>query len=187
MKKQLLMELKSKCQALSQEDMVFGDGDDQAKIVLVGEAPGAKEIELKKPFVGQAGKNLEEFIKILEIKREDLYITNTVKIRPFKVSEKTGRKSNRPPNRKEIEKYIPILFEEIQIIQPNLVVTLGNHALKALSDDKKITIGEVHGSLIKTQKGFVLFPLYHPASIIYNRSLKEVYLNDLYKLKEHLL
>lgn len=186
MKEEGLLKLKSKCQALSQEDMVFGDGCHEAKIMLVGEAPGAKEIEMKKPFVGQAGKNLEEFINILEIERKDLYITNTVKIRPYKVNEKTGRKSNRPPNKEEIKRYMPILFEEIHIIEPNLVVSLGNHALKVLSENKKIAIGEAHGSLIKTEKGFNLFPLYHPASIIYNRSLKDVYLNDLFKLKDYL-
>lgn len=186
MKKQLLIELRTKCMALSEEDMVFGDGNDQATIMLVGEAPGAKEIELQKPFVGQAGKNLEEFIEILQIKRENLYITNTVKIRPHKINEKTGRRSNRPPNKKEIEKYIPILLEEINIIQPSLIITLGNYALKALNTNKKTTIGEVHGNLIKTEKGFDVYPLYHPASIIYNRSLKEIYLEDLYRLKKHL-
>ncbi|WDC85342.1 uracil-DNA glycosylase family protein [Caloramator sp. mosi_1] len=81
--------------------IVYGDGNINAQIMLIGEAPGRFEEEQGKPFVGQAGKNLDEFIDILEINREDLFITNVVKIRPFKINEKTGRKVNRAPNKKK--------------------------------------------------------------------------------------
>ncbi|WP_129599645.1 uracil-DNA glycosylase [Anaerophilus nitritogenes] len=183
MKKDKLNLLKEECIKISTEPTVFGEGNVDAKIILVGEAPGAKEVELNKPFVGAAGKNLDEFLDILKLNREDLYITNVVKIRPYKVNGKTGRKSNRPPNKEEIEKYEKYLFNEIQIIQPKIIVTLGNVPLKTLLKDKKVTIGQHHGKPIDEGEYFI-FPLYHPASIIYRRELKEVYIEDLYKLKD---
>ncbi|QEK10899.1 uracil-DNA glycosylase [Crassaminicella thermophila] len=182
MKTDKLEKLKKECIKISKEPIVFGEGNPDASIVLVGEAPGAKEIELKRPFVGQAGKNLEEFLEVLELKREDIYITNVVKIRPYKINEKTGRKSNRAPNQEEIKKYEKYLFEEINIIKPKVIVTLGNVPLKSILKDKKATIGSKHGTVIEMDKFFV-FPLYHPASIIYRRELKNIYLEDLYKLK----
>lgn len=185
MKEKLLKKIKQECIRLSEEEgMVFGEGNIHCKLMLVGEAPGAKEIELGRPFVGQAGKNLDEFIEILNIQREDLYITNTVKIRPYKVNIKTNRKSNRPPSAKEIEKYRPILLKEIEIIKPKIIVSLGNHSLRAVSGNKKISIGDVHGKSLFLENDSILYPLYHPAAIIYNRSLKEVYLKDLNNLKE---
>ncbi|MCC8014578.1 MAG: uracil-DNA glycosylase [Eubacterium sp.] len=163
--------------------IVTGEGNLKASLVLIGEAPGGEEEKQGRPFVGKAGKNLSEFLEILSLKREDIYITNVVKLRPFKISEKTGRISNRPPNRAEVEFFKPYLFRELEIIKPEIVVTLGNFALRAISGEKNIVIGDVHGEKLN-KNGFCLFPLYHPASIIYNRGLKEVYLNDIMKLKE---
>ncbi|WZL73181.1 uracil-DNA glycosylase [Clostridiaceae bacterium 35-E11] len=174
--------LKTQCERETEEPMVFGEGNPDAQILLIGEAPGAKEVELEKPFVGQAGKNLDEFLAALKLEREDIYITNVVKIRPYKVNEKTGRKSNRPPNKAEIEQYAKYLYKEIQIIQPKIIVTLGNVPLKTILKDDKATIGEKHGVPIM-QEGYIVFPLYHPASIIYRRELKETYQEDLLKLK----
>lgn len=163
--------------------VVFGEGNVDAKIVLIGEAPGEKETKYVRPFAGAAGKNLDEFLEVLNLKREDIYITNTVKFRPFKVNEKTGRLSNRPPDKGEISLCLPYLLRQLEVIRPNLVATLGNVSLKALMDDNKSTIGEMHGEPIMI-KDFYLFPLYHPASIIYNAGLKEVYHQDLLKLNE---
>lgn len=177
--------VKMTCIEESEEPVVFGEGNLEAKIVLIGEAPGSKEVELRRPFVGQAGKNLDEFLETVELNREDIYITNVVKIRPYRVNEKTGRKVNRPPNKKEIEKYSKYLFEELKIIDPKLIVTLGNVPLKTMADDEKIKISEVHGNIIETTDKKV-FPLYHPAAVIYNRKLKPVYLEDLIKLKEYI-
>lgn len=162
--------------------VVFGEGNVDAHIVLVGEAPGEKETKLVKSFVGQAGKNLDEFLKALEMKREDIFITNTVKFRPFKVNPKTGRLSNRPPDREEIALCLPFLLKQLEIIKPEVVVTLGNTPLKAITGNTRITIGEIHGTPISKDEYYV-FPLYHPASIIYNAQLKEVYYEDLLKLK----
>ncbi|WP_252227251.1 uracil-DNA glycosylase [Caldicoprobacter algeriensis] len=171
--------------------LVFGEGNPDAPLVLVGEAPGHQEVVQQRPFVGQAGENLNKFLGILGIKREDIYITNAVKFRPTKVDTTTGRVSNRPPNREEIELCRGLLYNELSIIRPVLVVSLGNIPLKVLTDDNKIAIGQVHGTPIEIAIGeeglkMTLFPLYHPASIIYRPQLKEIYLEDVKRLKRYL-
>lgn len=165
--------------------IVFGEGNPDAQIVLVGEAPGEKETELVRPFVGAAGKNLDEFLAILCLKREDIYITNTVKFRPFKVNPKTGRLSNRPPNDDEIRLCLPFLLKQIDVINPKVIVTLGNTPLRALTGNKEMTIGQSHGKLIDKMQ-YHIFPLYHPASIIYNINLKDVYIKDIEILKDYI-
>jgi uracil-DNA glycosylase family 4 len=170
--------------------LVFGDGDMNSKIVLVGEAPGKTEVEKGRPFVGQAGKNLEEFINVLGIDRKDLYITNVVKFRPYRINADTGRESNRTPNKEEIIISKDFIEKELSVISPKLVVSLGNIALRCILKDDKATIGTLHGTPISVnfaEAEFVLFPLYHPASIIYNRALKDVYLQDMLKLRDYIL
>ena len=169
----------------SDKRIVFGDGNINTKILLIGEAPGGDEEKQGRPFVGKAGKNLDEFIEIVGLERSDLYITNVVKIRPINLSPKTGKPVNRTPNTEEISFFLPYLKEEIKVVSPELIVTLGNVPLKAVTGDKKITIGDVHGNILEID-GFKLCPLYHPASIIYNRSLKDTYLEDLEKIKNYL-
>lgn len=172
-----------------QVPLVFGDGNVDSRIVLVGEAPGKTEVEQGRPFVGQAGKNLEEFINVLGIAREDLYITNVVKFRPFRVNADTGREANRPPTRDEVRICTDFIGHELSIIRPGLVVSLGNIALRCILKDDKATIGMLHGAPIDVKfagAAFTLFPLYHPASIIYNRSLKDIYLQDLLKLRDYM-
>ncbi len=169
--------------------LVSGDGHPDSKIVLIGEAPGKSEVEKGKPFVGQAGKNLQEFMEVLGIRRDDIYITNVVKFRPYKINDKTGRISNRPPTKEEINISQPFLVKELEILEPKLIVSLGNVPLKCLSGDESATIGEYHGKPITvnfTKKPIVLFPLYHPASIIYRAELKSVYMEDLHKLKQYI-
>ena len=170
--------------------LVFGEGKaDHPPVMLIGEAPGEQESLQGRPFVGKAGKNLDGFLAVLEMRREDIYISNVVKIRPTKVSEK-GRVSNRPPNKEELALFTPFLYEEILRVQPEMIVTLGNVALKALCGAKAV-IGDMHGRTAevtvqheKQQAAFPIFPLYHPASIIYNRSLQDVYDSDLQSLKK---
>jgi len=172
--------------------LVFGEGQsEKPAIMLIGEAPGEQETLQRRPFVGKAGKNLDGFLEVVGLRREELYISNVVKIRPTKVSEK-GRLSNRSPNREELALFTPFLMEEILRVQPQLIVTLGNVPLKALMGGKAV-IGSLHGALAratitheKQSAEFPLFPLYHPASIIYNRALQEVYQADLEKLKAQL-
>ncbi|MDO4483152.1 MAG: uracil-DNA glycosylase [Clostridia bacterium] len=173
----------------STDALVFGEGEsDSPRILLIGEAPGEQETLQKRPFVGKAGKNLDEFLAVVGLNRPELWITNVVKIRPTKCSEK-GRLSNRPPNREELALFTPFLYEELLLLKPRLIVTLGNTPLKALLG-KGALIGDHHGSMTQAiithgaeQCAFPVYPLYHPASIIYNRSLKDVYLRDLENLR----
>ena len=166
------------------EKMVLGEGNIQNPVImLIGEAPGGQEVALGRPFVGKAGKNLDVFLKTLELKRENLYITNVVKFRPTKKGKKENW-VNRTPTNKEMEDFTPFLIKEWEKIQPKIIVTLGNSPLFAITGKKNI--GEVHGEAMEitiNQKGALLFPLYHPAAVIYNRSLMETYEKDLQELK----
>ncbi|QZY55032.1 uracil-DNA glycosylase [Crassaminicella profunda] len=168
------------------QEIVLGNGSVHSTMILIGEAPGAKEVEAKLPFVGQAGKHLEEFLNILELDRKELYITNTVKFRPTRISSKTGGKINRAPSKKEIESFKEYLFDEIDMIGPKVIVTLGNVPLKTIIGNENAKIGDLHGKNDKVNiknREYNLFPLYHPAAVIYRRELKEVYMEDLKKLK----
>ncbi len=162
------------------ERLVFGDGDSGAPVLLIGEAPGRDEVSEGRPFVGKAGKNLDAFLAEIGLARADFYVTNVCKFRPTKTSAK-NTVSNRPPTKKETAFAMPFLHEEIGLIAPKIIVTLGNTPLRAVAGDSA-TIGALHGVLRETTVGGVgyhLFPLYHPASIIYNPSLKETYQRDL--------
>jgi len=156
--------------------LVFGDGAARAPVMLVGEAPGEQESLQGRPFVGKAGKNLDEFLAGAGMDREALYVTNTVKFRPTKRSA-AGRTVNRPPTQEEVKLFLPWLLREIEKVDPACVVTLGNVPLKALTDRRQV-IGAVHGQFMELGSR-LLFPMYHPASVIYNPSLKAVYRQDL--------
>ena len=165
-----------------QQAYVLGEGkQDNPLLMLVGEAPGEQEVLLRRPFVGKAGKNLDAFLGVLGIEREKIYITNAVKIRPTKTSAK-GRISNRPPTQKEQDAFIPWLMDEVNYVYPRLLVTLGNTPLRSLLG-KDVSIGECHGIVIRYSIGLDIFPLYHPAAVIYNRSLMDTYQKDLLSLK----
>ncbi len=161
--------------------VVLGEGHVGANIFMIGEAPGKSEVDEGRPFVGQAGKNLDEFLEFLELERKDIYITNAVKFRPVKINAHTGRLSNRAPTTKEIECFHPMLMDEIELINPLIIITLGNIPLMSLAG-KNIRIGNVHGKPME-HEGRTLYPLYHPASIIYRKELKAVYWEDLKRLK----
>ena len=166
--------------------LVFGEGcAERPPVLLIGEAPGRHEEEQGRPFVGQAGKNLDEFLRVLELERGAIRIANVVKVRPTRVSAK-GTVSNRPPDRRELAFFRPYLLEETALVRPGLIVTLGNTALQSFTDD---TIGACHGrrqTVTVAGQSYGLFPLYHPAAVIYDRSLREVYLEDLQALKKEL-
>jgi DNA polymerase len=158
--------------------LVFGEGPQCPKLMLIGEAPGEQETLQGRPFVGKAGKNLDHFLTLANMRREEIYISNAVKLRPTKTG-KTGRLSNRPPTTEEIALFRPWLIREIEQTRPKMIATLGNVPLKALAGNK-LTIGQVHGSVITAgETGLPLFALYHPASLIYNRSLEGVYEQDV--------
>ena len=165
--------------------LVFGDGNsDRPPIMLIGEAPGEQETLKRRPFVGKAGKNLDEFLDLMGMERETLYVSNVVKIRPTSLG-KTGRVRNRAPSKEEIALFLPFLMKEIDLVKPQSIVTLGNVPLKALMGPKA-TVGELHGRWHTASNGLPLFALYHPAAIIYRRELKEVYAQDVLALKASL-
>ena len=159
--------------------LVFGEGPLHPKLMLIGEAPGEQETLMGRPFVGKAGKNLDHFLELAGMLREEIYISNAVKIHPTKTG-KTGRISNRPPTKEEIALFRPWLLREIDLVAPQVIATLGNVPLFAVTGDRRLTIGEAHGRVMEAgETGRRLFALYHPASLIYNRSLEPVYEQDV--------
>ncbi len=144
---------------------VFGDGSADAKIVFVGEAPGKSEDEQGVPFVGVAGKFLAEMLASIGLRREDVYITNIVKYRP---------PGNRDPEPAEKEACAPWLYEELNLIQPALVVFLGRHSMNDFFPDLRISVA--HGTLVHKKFGHIrteyFLPLYHPAAALYSGNLR---------------
>ena len=165
--------------------LVFGEGPQRPRLMLIGEAPGEQETLQGRPFVGKAGQNLDHFLALAGLCREEIYISNAVKLRPTKTG-KTGRLSNRPPTKDEIALFRPWLLREIAEVAPQMIATLGNVPLRAVTG-RSLTIGEVHGQVIDAgETGLPLFALYHPASLIYNRSLTDVYEQDVRALAKRL-
>lgn len=181
------------CENYTQDDIggwITGDGPIPCEILFVGEAPGKSEVEQKKPFVGMAGSTFEENLNAIGLIRSNVRITNTCFFRPVKTKEgKTGRItiSNRTPKISEVNLFREVLDEEISLVNPKIIVTLGNVPLKRLTKFK--TIGECHGNLYFNEdlKRYV-FPMYHPSSLTYNRGdeFKDSYVKDWIKLKEAL-
>ncbi len=160
---------------------VPGEGDPDAKILFIGEAPGEKEAQSGRPFVGRAGKDLNALLEKNGLNRQDVFITNIVKDRP---------PANRAPSRAEVKLYTPFLVRQIRIIQPKLIATLGRFSMAfAISffdlPAKGKKIGEVHGNEFAAKSSFgqlTVFPLYHPAAVFYNRKLESQLEADFSKL-----
>ncbi len=159
--------------------LVHGEGSQGARVMLVGEAPGEQETLQRRPFVGKAGKNLDQFLEQSGIDRGQLYVTNAVKFRPTKISA-AGRVVNRPPNREEVRLFFPWLQKEIELVGAQVIVTLGNVPLKALMG-QRVAVGELHGQF-QDWEGKRIYPMYHPASLIYNPSLRPIYEQDISQL-----
>lgn len=158
---------------------VFGDGNAESQIVFIGEAPGKNEDLKGIPFVGAAGKFLEEMLSGIGMKREDIYITNIVKYRP---------PNNRDPEPKEKEDCNEWLINELKIISPKLIVFLGRHSMTRFFPTE--TISELHGKLlikITSELGKQAFlPLYHPAAALYNGGMREILIKDFRKIPKAL-
>lgn len=164
------------CPDLAQQatNLVMGDGNINANIVLIGEAPGKKEDLTGLPFVGAAGKFLNEMLTSAEMNREDVYITNIVKYRP---------PNNRDPLPQEKEAFWPYLVRQLNVIQPQVVVTLGRHSMEYFLPGSKIS--DVHGQPQSVQFGdtkMTIVPLYHPAAALYNGSMRATLIEDFNKL-----
>ncbi len=164
--------------------VVLGDFQPKAKIMLIGEAPGGKEDLEGRPFCGQAGEILHDFLKLAELNLEDVYISNTVKCRPTKPS-KSGRYgdfANRKPLKPEISACAKWLDAEIEIIKPKILVTLGAVPLARLLG-KTVKMQDFHGKILQVGD-MQIFPLYHPAALIYDRSKTPAYEADVKYLAE---
>ncbi len=154
---------------------VFGNGNPDAEIVFIGEAPGKREDEAGISFIGTAGKFLNEMLESIKMKREDIYITNIVKYRP---------PNNRDPDQKEKEQCADWLRAELELIQPKLIIFLGRHSMNHWFPHLKI--GEMHGEYIHhIFPNFPVhhfLPLYHPAAALYNGGMRENLMKDFAKI-----
>ncbi len=150
--------------------LVMGDGNPDADIVFIGEAPGKNEDEQGKPFVGASGRFLNEMLAAAGMQRKDVYITNIVKYRP---------PNNRDPLPGEKREFWPYLMRQLEIIKPKVVITLGRHSGSAFIPE--LQISRDHGHARKVQyhdSEFLVMPLYHPAAALYNGSMRQVLIDD---------
>ncbi len=166
----------TKCRlAQGRTQVVFGVGDPSADLMFVGEAPGYHEDQQGKPFVGQAGKLLDNLLAGIGLSRDQVYVANVLKCRP---------PGNRDPQPDEIEACESHLFRQISLIEPKVVATLGNFATKLLSG-KPTGITRVHGVEQETRLGgrrVLLYPLYHPAAALYTPAMLKVLEEDFSRL-----
>lgn len=171
------------CPELAEQatQLVMGDGNVDANIVFIGEAPGKKEDESGLPFVGASGKFLNEMLAQAGLVRDDVYITNVVKYRPPK---------NRDPKPAEKKAFMPYLLKQLEIIQPKVIITLGRHSMEYFLPDAKI--GEIHGQAVKkkvihhdgSEHEWLIMPLYHPAAALYNGSLRQTLIDDFVRVPD---
>ena len=178
--------LKSSLADIRRRDEVFpviGEGSHDAKIMFVGEAPGKNEAATGRPFCGAAGRVLDEMLKSIELNRSEVYITNIVKDRP---------PENRDPLPQEISDYAPFLDRQIDVIQPEIIATLGRYSMSYVMTrfglvNELTSMSQMHGKIFeaKTSYGAVkIIPLYHPAAALYQNSLKEQMFKDFKLLSE---
>ncbi len=159
----------------NRQHVVPGEGSAIAKIMFIGEGPGAKEDETGHPFVGASGKFLDEMLASINLKRSDIYIANVVKCRPPK---------NRDPLPEEVATCWPWLLEQIKIIKPLLIVTLGRYSMERFFPQKKIS--QVHGKALRREvKDIgrqVFYTSFHPAAALYNGSMRETLIQDFKRI-----
>lgn len=165
--------------SLNRTNVVPGEGNPEAEIMFIGEGPGQKEDELGRPFVGAAGKFLNEMLALINLKREDVFIANVVKCRP---------PLNRDPLPEEVTTCWPWLLEQIKLIRPKLIVTLGRHSLERFlpSADRRNKISQIHGKALRREIPEIgkqtFYALYHPAAALYNGSMREVLIKDFKRI-----
>ena len=143
-------------------------------MMIVGEAPGASEDKAGRPFVGRAGRFLDELLAEAGLDRGSVYITNVVKARPPK---------NRDPTKAEVEHWMPVLEQQLALVAPRLIVPLGRHALAHFAPDAKIS--DVHGTLL-LERERALFPMYHPAAALHATKLRQTLIEDARRLPDAL-
>jgi DNA polymerase len=162
---------------------VIGQGNHDADIMFIGEAPGENEAKQGRPFCGASGRVLDQLLETIQLKREAVYITNIVKDRP---------PDNRDPSKEEIALYAPFLDRQINIIQPKVIATLGRFSMTWLLDrfgapEKKMTISQLHGKVLSLNASYgqiAMVALFHPASSLYNPAQKQTLFDDFLVLKQ---
>jgi uracil-DNA glycosylase len=155
-------------------NFVPGEGPAPAEVMIVGEAPGASEDKQGRPFVGRAGRLLDELLAEAGLQREDVFITNVLKARP---------PNNRDPKAGEVEHSMPWLEAQLALVKPRLLIPLGRHALAHFAPGEKIS--EVHGTVVIALER-TLFPMYHPAAALHAKGLRETLFKDAKALSEAL-
>jgi len=158
----------------NRKNAVPGEGNKDPDVMFIGEGPGKNEDIEGRPFVGRAGDLLDELLESVNLDREDVFITNIVKCRP---------PDNRDPKKDEIETCNPFLEKQISILDPKVIVTLGNHATETLIGEKGMK--KIHGKKFD-YNGLELIPMYHPAAGLYNPDLKTTMKEDMERLKDYL-
>jgi len=170
--------------AKSRTQIVFGVGDPEAKLMFVGEAPGAEEDKQGEPFVGLAGKLLTKMITAMELTREQVYIANVLKCRPDMPANTSG---NRKPTRTEMDACLPYLRAQVAIIAPTVIVALGSTAVEGLFGPQKTTISRLRGTWMELD-GVPVRPTFHPSYLLHNQdlALKRLVWTDLLAAMEKL-
>ena len=170
---------------------IIGGGPIPADILFVGEAPGKTEVEKNEPFVGMAGKTFDKYLALIGLSRKNIRITNACFFRPIKKKVSPSGNttiSNRAPKELELDLFKEVLEDEIALVNPKVIITLGNVPLKRLTNFK--SIGQCHGELFFNDKlKRYIFPMYHPSSLTYNRGdeFLEAYERDWRELKQALM
>lgn len=156
-------------------NVVPGIGNASARLLFIGEAPGKKEDETGEPFVGAAGKFLDEMLASINLNRDDIYITNVVKYRP---------PENRDPLPEEVAACWPWLRAQVELIDPDIIILLGRHALERFVPGKLISVehGKTFRRVVPDLGNYVFFALYHPAAALYNGSMRETLMKDFAKI-----
>lgn len=162
---------------------VIGQGDHQAEIMFIGEAPGKNEAENGRPFCGASGRVLDELLAFINLDRQQVYVTNIVKDRP---------PNNRDPQKTEIELYAPFLERQINIIQPKVIATLGRFSMEFIlrrfgSSRANQRISQLHGAVIEVNADYgkaSVVPLFHPAAALYNANQRSTLEADFLVLKQ---
>jgi DNA polymerase len=161
----------------SRRNAVPGEGNINAPILFIGEAPGEQEDLQGRPFVGAAGKLLNQLLNSIGLRREEIYITNIVKCRP---------PANRPPRTDEVSACSTYLDRQMKLIKSRIVCPMGNVALRSFLG-KDVAISTAHGKPIANSENRSIFPLYHPAAVLYTAKLRKVLEDDFQKLSKMLL
>ena len=152
------------------KNLVPGEGNVDSQVVFVGEAPGRDEDKQGRPFVGVAGRLLNDALEKAGLRRSDVYITNVVKRRPPR---------NRPPRKAEVALFLPYLHHELEIIRPKLVCLLGGTAIKALMNQP---LSEARGKIVESGR-WRFYCTYHPAAVIYDPGVEKIFFEDIAKIR----